>query len=706
MTNKDYTLSMWENNYIQIPAVQGEALSRTVNFHLKEEVNAPNALGNMEVRQKPIDLAGCSVRLYLQKPDQKKVFCDGTVTDAENGVATFMLPYQAATVGGSTTGEVLITKDDGTTLKGIGIELVVAASGMEDLESTDDFSALVTALNEVKTSANTASQAAADAQQAVEDATDAIGNINTKEQEITTAESARQAAESDRQTAEQSRSTAEGDRQTAEQSRAAAESSRVTEFADMQSDSQAATAAANTAADRANEAAQNAEDAIAGQLDPAIDARIAVQKNQPNGIAGLNASGQYAPLENHKADGSAHITTALHTRTGTANNLSIPDGAKNLTFLATATIADGDTWTVNGNPVTAVLQNGEVLPGELFKSGCWVTGVRLSDDGAQLFFRAGASTVPSIFGNGSDGDAVINGTVEIPVPVPHQSIIEKHYKSLYINAGAILRAAAHNAGLIIRVKGDCTIHGTIDQSGLAPKTNPQNNYPYPAQLVSGNGGAGGRGGASGGFGGSAMLKRAYGGGYGSGGGGGAGLNGNNGGFGGDSTGIDVTVNSIFSGGLTSVGATGNGTYGGGGGGGWAYINDGEQTKGGVGGNGPGGGGGIGQQSNGNQETSWTGCGGGAGNYGGGIIMLYVGGNLIVDGSIKCNGNAGGAGGNATRGGGGGGGGGGAVYIYHKGTYTNIGVISVNGGAGGTAGGSGVNGSAGGVGSITVIQHTN
>ncbi len=227
------------------------------------------------------------------------------------------------------------------------------------------------------------------------------------------------------------------------------------------------------------------------------------------------------------AEGS--ISTATHTRTGTVNNLSIPDGAKNLTFLAMGTIADGDTWTINGQPVTAKLQNGEALPGELFKAGCWVTGVRLSDDGTQLFFRAGASTVPSIFGNGSDGDAVIDGTVTLPVPVPHQSIIEKHYKSLYINAGAILRAAAHNAGLIIRVKGDCIIHGTIDQSGLAPKTNSQNTYPYPAQLVCGDGGAGGNGGRAGsgtgntgGYGGAGMLKRPYGGGYGGGGGGGKG----------------------------------------------------------------------------------------------------------------------------------------------------------------------------------------
>ena len=89
-------------------------------------------------------------------------------------------------------------------------------------------------------------------------------------------------------------------------------------------------------------------------------------------------------IEAGLADGA--ITTATHTRTGTVNNLAVSDGAKNLTFLATAANADGDSWTVNSQPVTAVLQNGEPVPGELFKSGCWVTGVRLSDDGGQLTF--------------------------------------------------------------------------------------------------------------------------------------------------------------------------------------------------------------------------------------------------------------------------------------------------------------------------------
>ena len=391
-------------------------------------------------------------------------------------------------------------------------------------------------------------------------------------------------------------------------------------------------------------------------------------------------------LEERIAAGIAEsaVSTALHTRTGTTNNLDIPDGAKNLTFLATATIADGDTWTVNSQPVTAKLQNGEALPGELFKTGCWVTGVRLSDDGTQLFFRAGASTVPSIFGNGSDGDAVISGTVTLPVPVPHQSIIEKHYKSLYINAGAILRAAAHNAGLIIRVQGDCIIHGTIDQSGLSPKTNPQNTYPYPAQLICGDGGNGGSGGwytYSGGMGGSRMLKRPYGGGYGAAGGGGAtvtteGNNTRRAGDGGNSSGIILGVDTIFVRGQGArIGTTSNqiatsGTYGGGGGGGVDGVgSDPSPSNGGAGGNGAG--------SNGSDGGGvYGGGGGGAGNYGGGVVLLFVGGNLTIDGSIKCNGLNGGNGGSCGSsagargcgGGSGGGGGGGAIYIYYKGSF--------------------------------------
>lgn len=443
--------------------------------------------------------------------------------------------------------------------------------------------------------------------------------------------------------------------------------------------------------------------------------------NGSDGATRANFNEKLTDINAHGNDGASHITTVPHTKTGTTHNLTVPTGAKNLTFLATADFADGDTWTITTpdgavKSVTAVLQNGEPLPGELFKSGCWVTGIRLSDDGAQLGFRSGAATVPSIFGNGSDGDAVIDGTVTLPVPVPHQSIVEMQYKSLTINAGAILKAAAHNAGLIIRVKGDLILHGTIDQSGLAPKTNPQSNYPYPAQLVCGDGGNGGKGGASsngrqGGEVGIGMLKRAYGGGYGAGGSGAGSFGSGYPGAGGNSTGTIVSINDIFVGGLGITGSTGtdiagSGLYGGGGG----APGSGDDR----GGNGASGAGGAGENAPGYN----VGGGGGAGNYGGGVIILYVGGTLLIDGLIKCNGLSGGRGGNNQNaggtGGGGGGGGGGAIYIYYGASYTNTGLLQVNGGSGGATGTDnsgdtlrvGTAGSAGSVGSITVIKHTN
>ena len=138
-------------------------------------------------------------------------------------------------------------------------------------------------------------------------------------------------------------------------------------------------------------------------------------------------------------------------------------------------------------------------------------------------FRFGGyrKPTPSLFGDGSDGDFYLAaGETHIEtVTVPNQSVVEKNYKSLTIEAGALYQCSDCNAGLVIRVKGDCTIHGTIDQSGKAPKTNPNNTYPYPEELVCGDGGDGGDGGHYGsrhetaGPGGVGMPARAYGGGY-------------------------------------------------------------------------------------------------------------------------------------------------------------------------------------------------
>lgn len=309
----------------------------------------------------------------------------------------------------------------------------------------------------------------------------------------------------------------------------------------------------------------------------------------------------------------------------------------------------------------------------------------------------GSGKLPDIFGDGSDGDLVIKAgeTVTLPVAVPHQSVIEKNYASITIEAGGTLTTADYNAGLVLRCQGDCNISGTISQKGKGPKTNPDNSYQYPAELVCGKGGDGGDTGttrpATGGTG---MPGRPYGGGI-SGGGAGypgtAGYTGaaeqNAGGAGGSAD--QITVGTPDS--QMFVGATGNerpGSNGGGGSGGHADWQDDDYGYGGNGGSGPGGSG----QAGGTESGARGGRGGGAGNYGGGVVLLYVGGNLYFEGSIDCSGLPGGSPN-------GGGGGGGAVYIVYNGTQTVTGSFDVSGGASG-----GGNGEAGGVGTTTVKEY--
>ena len=333
--------------------------------------------------------------------------------------------------------------------------------------------------------------------------------------------------------------------------------------------------------------------------------------------------------------------------------------------------------------------------------------------GRPLFIGSGKPRAPEIFGTGADGDLYIPAgeTVTLPVPVPHQSVVEMNYTSITIEAGGTLTTSDPNAGLVLRCQGDCTIHGTIDQSGKAPKTNPDSTYQYPEELqcgAGGNGGAGASVGSAGGAGGTGMAARAYGGGYGGGGGGGSGLR--LGGAGGSVDAVTILTpdSEMFVGGGGTPQNNGTpGTNGGGGGGG------GERYSGtwyaqGAGGTGPGAAGGAGQSNRGNG-------GGGAGNLGGGVLMLYAGGTFFLDGTIDCSGKGGGAGGSSNAssggsagGGGGGGGGGGSIYIVHNGVKTVNGTLAVHGGAGGAGGamdGSAApSGTAGGIGTATVKQY--
>lgn len=307
---------------------------------------------------------------------------------------------------------------------------------------------------------------------------------------------------------------------------------------------------------------------------------------------------------------------------------------------------------------------------------------------------AGTQSVPEIFGDGSDGVGLFTSNTDWIATNQDMGMIVKNFESLTISQGVKVGAGNRNCGMIVRVQGNCTIHGTLANK-MAPKTLLDSDgvdfSMWPITLLSGTGGAGGAGGngskqyasSSPSSGGAGMPGRFYGGGY-SGGGGGSGSS--PGGAGGSAAGI-TTATQLFVGGATPTSNYGKnpGTYGGGGSCYTSFANAGP-----AGGSGPGGAGGA--CSTGNDPGSSYGASGGAGNYGGGVIILLVGGDLTITGSIDCSGCKGGTGGWGSTwntdlagflaGGPGGGGGGGRIFICYRGEYNNTGTLNVNGGAAG------------------------
>ena len=180
MTDIEVVLNAWEQNYVQVLAVQGESQGRTIIATLIDRAGQTDGTFSAASIDRPIDLTEVSARLYCIKPDGTVTFSDGTITDAANGIASFVLPYQATAAAGDVECQILLTKPDNSTLKTIGLHLSVQASDLEGAaESTSEFSALIVALNKADEAAATATQAAADAQQAVEDAQSAISVANT-----------------------------------------------------------------------------------------------------------------------------------------------------------------------------------------------------------------------------------------------------------------------------------------------------------------------------------------------------------------------------------------------------------------------------------------------------------------------------------------------------------------------------------------------
>lgn len=325
------------------------------------------------------------------------------------------------------------------------------------------------------------------------------------------------------------------------------------------------------------------------------------------------------------------------------------------------------------------------------------------------------------FGNGSLGNVTLASSQIFTSSLDGYPVI-REYNNLTLNAAATMSVNNRCRGLVIYVKGNCTINGMINMSGygavagastasfppvyvrkntgsalLNPhsQTFPTDNILIPIENANqasytgntvifqvpraGAAGAAQPAGQQGGVAGVAGIDGQCGGG----GGGSSGRNGYPGGSGGSGS------------------CYGGGAGGGGAGGSFGATGSSANMYSGAGGAaGDSGAGGAGSPAG----TGFIAPGNGVG----GVIYIIVGGDLTIGASakIQSTGSAGGSCdiGDGSRGGAGGGSGGGSITLMYGGTYSNSGTITAAGGAGGINGYYGLGG-AGGAGSIRTAKLT-
>ena len=256
----EYQVNVSQENSINKFAVQGEENSRVLTLHLVETVQTVTALGETVIRQNPLDLTGCTVRLYVKKPDGNATFTDGTIVDTgasgTQNTVTFVLSQQTTAAAGNAHCTVAVFGSNGTELKATGITLNIAADDMEQtIVSTSEFVSLAEALNKAESAEKIAEDSAVEINQTVSAASTELQSLKTQSSDIATAETARVDAEGKRVTAESDRVAAEGKRQTAETARSDAESQRTSNESTRQA-TEAARAAAESS--RASEESKRA----------------------------------------------------------------------------------------------------------------------------------------------------------------------------------------------------------------------------------------------------------------------------------------------------------------------------------------------------------------------------------------------------------------------------------------------------------------
>lgn len=360
MTKYNVVLDVWHQMpETVVTALQGEINSRFLEITITDKGSFFN-------------LTGKTVMVYMTKPDGKIIFNSCSVVDAPNGKINVPLTSQMSIVAGTIKDfEIHIIGSDKTRLKitGVCLKIKETANADEAIESTNEFTALIEALNKADGSLEYVEQF-----------------LKDKEQEI---DALKQSAETlIEQIKAEGSQTIQG----------------VTENFNtaMTGFNQEIDAAVKKAEDAAGAAEEIAEQAAISTIN--------TQKNQPNGIAGLDGSGKLIQMPTAADVGAVPTSRTINGKPLTSNiTITAADIGISAIFLAAHPV--GDIY-LSVNPTN---------PGTLY-GGTWVAwgsgrvpvGVNTSDTDFKTVEKTGGAkthtlTVQEIPNHAHDLNAVNEG---------------------------------------------------------------------------------------------------------------------------------------------------------------------------------------------------------------------------------------------------------------------------------------------------------
>ena len=303
MTKYNITLDVWHQMpETVVTALQGEINSRFLEITITDKGSFFN-------------LTEKTVMVYMTKPDGKIIFNSCSVVDAPNGKINVSLTSQMSIAAGTVKDfEIHIIGSDKTRLKitGICLKIKNAANADEAIESTNEFTALIEALSKADGSLEYVEQF-----------------LKDKEQEI---DALKQSAETlIEQIKAEGSQTIQG----------------VTENFNT------AMTGFNQEIDAAVKKAEDAAGAAEGIAEQAAISTINTQKNQPNGIAGLNSNGKLIQMPTATDVGAVPTSRTINGKALTGNiTITAADIGTSAIFLASHPVGSLFETTVSTNPGT------------------------------------------------------------------------------------------------------------------------------------------------------------------------------------------------------------------------------------------------------------------------------------------------------------------------------------------------------------------